>query len=147
MLARAQLPLRIRAELTQLPLRSGLFDTVICGLALGHAADLEAGTREIARVLRAGGALLYSDFHDAAWRAGLTRSFKDANGNEVTLPRDGYPPTRHRAALLAAGFVVEEMSELRVGIEFTPPFANSVAFYQRHRGVPLLLVVRARKTL
>jgi ubiquinone/menaquinone biosynthesis C-methylase UbiE len=144
MLTRARLAARIRGDLTRLPLQAAAFDLVICGLAVGHASDLDECMREIARVLRRKGSLLYSDFHDDAWRAGLTRSFKDAQGS-VTLPRDGYPPSRHRAALLAAGFEVEVMRELRVGIEFTPHFTNSAEFYGRHHGVPLLFVVRARK--
>jgi malonyl-CoA O-methyltransferase len=145
MLKRADLAARVRADMAHLPLGSDCFDRVICGLALGHATDLDACIAGIARVLRPGGVLLYSDFHDDAWRSGLTRSFKDANGSGVTLPRDGYPPARHRAALVAAGLDVEQMQELRVGIEFTPRFANSEEFYRRHHGVPLLLVVRARK--
>ena len=32
-----------RARLSRLPLESGLFDIVTCGLALGHAADLLLG--------------------------------------------------------------------------------------------------------
>ena len=144
MLARARLPARVRGDLTHLPLRAAAFDVVICGLALGHATDLDAGMREIARVLRGGGSLIYSDFHDEAWSAGLTRSFKDAQGS-VTLPRDGYPAARHRAALAAAGFETEVLRELRVGIEFQVPFANSAQFYRQHHGVPLLLIVRARK--
>jgi malonyl-CoA O-methyltransferase len=145
MLRRANLAARVRADMSRLPLRSQCFDRVISGLALGHAADFNACIAGIARVLRPGGVLLYSDFHDDAWRSGLTRSFKDANGSGVTLPRDGYPPARHRAALVAAGLEVEEMRELRVGVEFTQAFTNSAQFYRRHHGVPLLLVVRARK--
>jgi malonyl-CoA O-methyltransferase len=145
MLGRVEGAFRVRAGLGQLPFRSCSFDCVISGLALGHAADLGLCFSEIARVLRADGTLLYSDFHDDAWRAGLTRSFKDAQGNGVTLPRDGHPPAQHRAALLAAGFEVEQMRELRVGIEFTESFANSADFHQRYHGVPLVLIVRARK--
>ena len=145
MLARAVLPLRVRGDLVRLPLRGASFDIVLSGLALGHATDLDGCMREVARILRPGGRLAYSDFHDEAWRAGLTRSFKDAAGQGVTLPRDGFPPARHRAALLGAGLLIEEWHELRVGIEFTPAFSGSEAFYRRHHGVPLLLVVRARK--
>ena len=145
MLRRAHLAARVRADMSRLPLRSQCFDCVISGLALGHATDLDACIAEVARVLRPGGVLLYSDFHDEAWRSGLTRSFKDANGSSVTLPRDGHPPGSHRAALEAAGLEVEHMQELRVGIEFTPDFANSAEFYRRHHGVALLLIVRARK--
>jgi len=145
MLARAAIAARIRGELTQLPIRTAALDLVVSGLALGHAADLLACMREIARVLRPNGSLVYSDFHDDAWRAGLTRSFKDAAGNGVTLPRDGYPVAQHRAALRAAGLRIEELRELRIGIEFAPLFDGSADLYRQHRGVPLLLLVRARK--
>jgi ubiquinone/menaquinone biosynthesis C-methylase UbiE len=145
MLGRVAGALRVRAGLAQLPFRSDTFDCVISGLALGHAPDLGSCFGEIARVLRAGGTLVYSDFHDDAWRAGFTRSFKDSRGDDVTVPRDGYLPAQHRAALLAAGFEVQQMKELRVGIEFTEPFTNSAEFYRSHAGVPLVLIVRARR--
>ena len=146
MLARAALPLRVRGDLTCLPFRDTAFDLVISGLALGHASDLCACAGEIARVLRPSGVLLYSDFHDEAWQAGLTRSFRDAEGKTVTLPRDGYSASRHRDALGQAGFDIEELHELRVGIEFDPVFPGCAQLYSRHHGVPLLLVVRARKS-
>jgi malonyl-CoA O-methyltransferase len=145
MLMRAGVESRVRGDMTQLPLRSGVFDLVVSGLALGHATDLHACVAEAARVLRPGGVLLYSDFHDDAWRAGLTRSFKDVDGNGVTLIRDGYTTAQHCAALLAAGFEVEQVRELRVGIEFVESFTNSTALYERHHGVPLVLIVRARR--
>ena len=145
MLQRATLAARVRADMTRLPLRRDSFHLVVSGLALGHSHDLEACIAGIAAVLRPGGVLLYSDFHDDAWRAGLTRSFRDAHGNGVTLPRDGYPPARHLAALAAAGLELELLRELRVGIEFTAEFSNSAEFYRRHDGVPLIQIVRARK--
>jgi malonyl-CoA O-methyltransferase len=144
MLNRAALSARVRGDMARLPLRSAAFDLVISGLALGHASDLFACAREVARVLRPGGVLLYSDFHDDAWRAGLTRSFKDVQGQGVTLPRDGYPLWQHFAALTAAGFAVEVTRELRVGLEFSPRFTGSDDLYRRHHGVPLIMVVRAR---
>lgn len=145
MLARVDGVARVRAGLGPLPFRDGTFDCVVSGLALGHAPDLELCVAEIARVLVAGGTFVYSDFHDEAWRAGLTRSFRDARGETVTLPRDGYAPALHRAALRAAGFELKQLLELRAGIEFTEPFAGSDGFYRQHHGVPLLLLVCAGK--
>jgi malonyl-CoA O-methyltransferase len=136
---------RVRGDMSRLPLRSGAFHLVISGLALGHAPNLLACAAEAARVLRPGGVLLYSDFHTDASSVGLTRSFKDALGRSITLPRDGYAPQEHRAALLAAGFEVERQHELRVGVEINEHFADSAEFYRRHHHVPLVLVMRARK--
>jgi malonyl-CoA O-methyltransferase len=145
MLSRVRGALRVRAGLGALPFRDGVFDCVVSGLAIGHAGDLDRCVAEIARVLVAGGALVYSDFHEEAWRAGLTRSFRDAQGAAVTLPRDGYPPARHRAALRAAGFRMQ-MRELRAGIEVSEAFAGSDEFYRRHHGLPLVLLVTASKS-
>jgi malonyl-CoA O-methyltransferase len=145
MLMRSRMAARVRGDMSRLPLRSGAFHLVISGLALGHASNLAACVAEVARVLRPGGVLLYSDFHADASRAGLTRSFKDALGRSITLPRDGYAPEEHRDALLGAGFAVESQRELRVGVEINEPFSNSAEFYRRHHHLPLVLVMRARK--
>jgi len=145
MLTRAGIAARVRGDMSRLPLRTGTFDLVISGLAVGHATDLHVCATEMARVLRPGGVLLYSDFHADASSVGLTRSFKDALGRSISLPRDGYAPEAHRAALLGAGLIVDTQRELRVGVEICESFANSAEFYRRHHGVALVLVMRARK--
>ena len=61
----------------RLPLTAASFDHVVSGLAVGHAPDIDAWLAEVSRVLVPGGTLLYSDFHEEAARAGLTRSFTD----------------------------------------------------------------------
>jgi malonyl-CoA O-methyltransferase len=135
---------RVRAGLTRLPFASGVFDVVVSGLALGHAEHLGECFREIARVLRPGGALLYSDFHFDAACAGQVRSFRDESGRRFELPVDGYPVQAHREALLAAGFEIEVIRELRAGVELVEPFTGSDEFYARWSGTPIVLVVRAR---
>jgi malonyl-CoA O-methyltransferase len=96
-------------------------------------------------VLRPGGTLLYSDFHFEATRAGHARSFHDESGRRFELPLDGYPVATHRFAAGAAGFEIETLHELRAGIELNEPFTGSEQFYARWAGVPIVLVVRARK--
>lgn len=137
--------LRVRASLTSLPFAKGAFDVVVSGLALGHAGDLHACFAEIARVLRPGGVLLYSDFHFDATRAGQVRSFRDDTGRRFELPADGYPVHEHREAALAAGFQIEALRELRAGIELNETFTGSDEFYARWGGVPIVLVIRARR--
>jgi SAM-dependent methyltransferase len=43
------------ADIEQLPFPDGEFDVVVCNWVLYHLRDVEAGVRELARVLRAGG--------------------------------------------------------------------------------------------
>ena len=52
---------RVCASMMQLPFQANSFDCVISGLALGHATDIYPWMSEVARVLRPGGCLLYSD--------------------------------------------------------------------------------------
>jgi ubiquinone/menaquinone biosynthesis C-methylase UbiE len=136
---------RVRASMMQLPFVAGAFDVVICGLALGHAPAVGPWMREIARVLGRGGVLLYSDFHPEAARAGLTRSFKDDNDRSHTLPHCDHDLASQLEAASAANLSLEVVRELHVGIEFQEAFQDSDAFYRRYHGLPLLLIVRARR--
>jgi len=145
MLSRATIDHRVRADLTSLPFHDASFDVVISGLAIGHAADLDACFAEIARVLRGGGTLLYSDFHPEATRAGFRRGFRDATGQRFELPADGYGVERHFAALNAAGLRRVDFTEVRAGLELTEGFPGSVEFYRAWYGTPLVLVLCARR--
>jgi hypothetical protein len=118
---------------------------VVSGLAIGHASELTQWMGEAARVLRRDGVLLYSDFHPEATRAGLTRSFRDASNRNVTLTHCCHSLPAQREALAAARLTLEAVQEVRVGIELQEEFPDSEAFYRRWHGLPLVLVVRARK--
>ena len=143
MLAQVSVGDRVRADMTRLPFVSDVFDVVICALALGHAADLRGWTEEIARVLKPGGTLLYSDFHPDASRAGLTRSFRDANDEHCTVPHHRHPVTEQLAAIADAGLRLQILHEIRVGEELREPFHGSEPFYRRWLGLPIVLVARA----
>jgi malonyl-CoA O-methyltransferase len=136
---------RVQASMMQLPFQSEVFDAVVSGLAVGHASDVRQWMREVARVLRPTGSLVYSDFHSEAIRVGMTRSFKDAANVTVTVPHQVYDLARQQEAMSAAGLTLETFRELRVGIELTETFPGSEKLYREWYGVPLVLVVRARK--
>lgn len=135
----------IRANMMQLPFTDDSFDAVISGLALGHASDLGQWMCEIGRVLKGEGVLLYSDFHPEAARAGLTRTFKDDRNRSVTLPHYYYGLREQREAVEAADLTVEVVREVRVGVELQEIFPGCEDFYRQWHGLPLLLIVRARK--
>ena len=145
MLRRVSTGMRVQASMSRLPLTDDCFDLAISGLAVGHAPDLDRWMHEVTRVLIPGGTLLYSDFHPAAWRRGLRRTFKDQSDREHAVAHCCHEVESQRAAATAAGLVVENLVELRAGIEFVEPFDGADAFYRREHGTPLVLVVRARK--
>lgn len=145
MLERVAATHRICADMMCLPFANDAFDVVISGLALGHARDVDVWMAQVARVLKAGGTLVYSDFHPAAALAGLTRSFKDHNNQTCTVPHQNFDVASQREAARRVGLEIEHLHEVRVGYELTEPFADSEPFYQRCHGLPIVLVVRARK--
>jgi ubiquinone/menaquinone biosynthesis C-methylase UbiE len=136
---------RICASMMHLPFVGAAFDVVISGLALGHATDVELWMMEIARVLDKDGVLLYSDFHPEAARAGLPRSFKDENDRTFTVPHRCHDLNSQKSAAAAAKLTIEAVHEVRVGFELKEPFSKSEEFYRRWHGLPLVLIVRARK--
>jgi ubiquinone/menaquinone biosynthesis C-methylase UbiE len=146
MLARVSGAARVQASMTRLPFCDAAFDAVICGLAVGHIPELKPWMREVARVLRRGGALLYSDFHPEAAKAGLKRSFTDERSRTHTLPHFSHDPDAQRAWASAEGLETAAVHEGRAGIEMLEPFPGSEEFYQRWHGLPLVLVVRAEKS-
>ena len=145
MLQQARTGTRVRADMMALPFAASAFDVVVCGLAVGHAPQLPAWMQEVARVMKPGGVLLYSDFHPDAAAAGMERSFTDASQRKHTLLHRQYDLPAHRAAAAAAGLELEVAREARVGVDLCEEFKGSQAFYSRWRGLPIVLVIRARK--
>jgi malonyl-CoA O-methyltransferase len=145
MLQRSPVAARVRADMARLPFAATTFDAVVCGLSVGHAASLDQWMLEVARVLKPNGILLYSDFHADAASAGMTRSFTDADNRKHTLRHRRYERAAHSAAAAVAGLEIESLGELRIGEHLREEFAGSDEFYQRWRGLAIVLVVRARK--
>jgi malonyl-CoA O-methyltransferase len=145
MLARTTCGLRVRASMTELPLRNGAFDVIVSGLAVGHVGDLGRWMRESARVMKPDGVLLYSDFHPYAAAAGLERSFRGADGKQRSVPHAVHEIAAHHAAAKDCGLVIDTVMEIRAGIELQEPFEGSEEFYERWHGLPLVLVVRAKR--
>jgi malonyl-CoA O-methyltransferase len=121
------------AALPRLPLASAAFDVVVCALVVGHLPDLGGGLAELARVLRPGGTLVYSDVHPAGAAHGWRRTFRAADGREYAVRHVVHPRPAHEAACAAAGLTIEAIAE---------PRAEAPG---RDGRVPALLAVRARR--
>jgi ubiquinone/menaquinone biosynthesis C-methylase UbiE len=145
MLAQVSGAHRVCASMMHLPFTDEAFGVVVSGLAIGHAPSVTGWMAEISRVLRAGGTLLYSDFHPESARAGLTRSFKDGQNRTCTVPHSCHAVAVQKLAADAAKLTVEAIAEVRVGIELQEKFPKSDDFYRQWHGLPLVLIVRARK--
>jgi malonyl-CoA O-methyltransferase len=133
MLARAtalRQPL-IQADMRHLPLAAGSVELVVCGLAVGHVADLGQVVAEMARVLAPGGVVVYSDFHPFGALAGWKRSFRAADDREYAARHHVHLYAAHQAACQAAGLAIEAVREPLIDVDH--PF----------RGFPAVLVVRA----
>jgi ubiquinone/menaquinone biosynthesis C-methylase UbiE len=145
MLRRSVSPRRVCADMTRLPFAAAAFDVVISGLAVGHAPNLQQWMNEVARVLAPAGSLLYSDFHPEAAATGMTRSFVDEEQRRRSVSHFSHALKDHRRAARNAGLSIAAVRELRVGYELRERFPGSELFYRRWHGLPVVLVIRARK--
>jgi len=121
----------VGGALPALPFRDGSFDVAVCGLVVGHLPELAPALAEMARVLRPGGVLVYSDLHPEGERHGWRRTFVAADAREYAVRHFVHSLEAHFEACAAAGLAVEEVAEPRV---------ESV---RRWRGAPAAVVVRA----
>jgi len=147
MLARAdkQYASFILSNLTQLPFTNYAFDLIVCGLAIGHIENLECALSEIARVLKRGATLLYSDFHPLGYLAGWQREFNGRNGKRYAVKHHAHLYADHDAACRAAGLQITAMQEPIIGRDITENFPGSDELYRRWNGWPAVLVIRAEK--
>src|SRR5262249_19806914 len=120
---------RVCADATCLPFRRSTFDVVNASLMVGDIADLAGWAREMARVLTAGGHLIYSDFHPTWIEHGWQRTFRDAGGHLRAVAFRPHAIDAPLAALAAAGFAVLAIREPRLKI--------------RRRDLPVLAVFHA----
>ncbi len=130
-------------DVRALPLPTAAFDLVWCRLALGHLPDLAAAYAELGRVCRRGGAVLVSDFHPAAARAGHRRTFRDAGGELRELEHHIHEGVDHVAAALAARLDLVCAREAPVGAEIRAFYtrAGRLDLYDSQRDVPLVLAL------
>jgi malonyl-CoA O-methyltransferase len=117
----------VRADLCALPFEAQSLDLVVCGLALGDVAALDAAIAEMARVLRPGGTVIYSVVHPAGAAAGWSRTF-ESNGRQCAIDGHWHSLDQHRRACASARLSIDEWRE---------PALDAA-------DAPAVLVVRAR---
>jgi malonyl-CoA O-methyltransferase len=128
-------PTLVRSQFVALPFTSETFDLITCGLAVGHERNLGQLLTEVARVLRVGGIIVYSDLHPFGAMVGWQRTFTAANGTSYSLEHYIHLYGDHMQACQSAGLTINAVLEPLAG-ELAP--AN-------YRHFPAVLVIRAAK--
>jgi SAM-dependent methyltransferase len=140
----------LRADLERpLEFADAAFDLVVSTLALHYARDWDVLMRELARVLRPGGHLVFSTHHPMmTWRLFQTPDYFatelletewDVVGSVAFYRR---PLTAITEALAGAGFVIERLVEPQP----TEAFRHaSPEEYEKYMKAPWYLVIRARR--
>lgn len=125
-----------RSAFLALPFAAATFDLITCGLAIGHEKNLGRTLAEIARVLRPGGMIVYSDFHPFGTLSGWRRSFTGANGDTFHLEHYLHLYSDHLQGCQAAGLTIQAVLEPLAGEHAPPGFQH----------IPAVLVIQAVKT-
>jgi malonyl-CoA O-methyltransferase len=156
---RAEMPIECRADLTpdrsgvaqlvcgdacRLPFRTGTFDLVNASLMVGDVEDLAEWAREISRTLRAGGHLIYSDFHPSWARHGWQRTFRSGAGRTHTVQFVSHSIDAHVAAMELAGLQIAAIREPRMKDDADADQAVN-AFRSRWGNPPVVVVFHATK--
>lgn len=139
MLRKGVLAQSTQGTIARLPFAAESFDVVLCGLALGHLPreQVIATIAEVARVLRAGGEFLFSDFHPYLALNGAQRTFRAADGTQYAVAHFVYFPSDYFTWISNSLMIVEGFAEPRI-----PPSAELSAPGGER---PAVLVMRARR--
>jgi malonyl-CoA O-methyltransferase len=131
---------RVCGDACRLPFRRGAFDLINASLMIGDIDDLGAWSREMARVLAAGGHLVYSDFHPSWAQRGWSRTFRSADGAIHDVSFNPHSIEEHLSALERAGLRVRAIREPRFA---SPRDASepAVQAFRRRWGNPQVVVV------
>jgi len=107
----------IAGDVSSLEFPDATFDVAVCALALEHYADLHPSVAGLARVVRAGGAIIISTFHPMSASLGGGAFYRDAHGSWGKVHTAG-----HRVSDYINAFV-EQGLEINACVE--PPWRDS----------------------
>ena len=125
-----------------LPLADAVFDLALASLMVGDVADLAPWVKEIHRVLRPGGHLLFSDFHESWAGDGWRRTLEDRSGRSFEIPYHPRSVRHHCRALDRGGFIVDEVRETGLDGETG---VDAESFRHRWGNPPVAVVVHAHR--
>lgn len=124
-----------------LPVADETYDVVLFALVADHLADLEGTFRDLRRVLKPGGMLIFTVLHPAMNLLGVTARFWDPeSGDEVRVAAFEHTYADYLMAVLKTGLVIEEIVERRVD----QALAAKTPRAEKYVGWPMVLAMRLR---
>ena len=129
----------IEGDARALPLSDGEFDLVWCRLVIGHLAECEKAYRELGRVVTPGGQVVVTDFHPAAYAAGMRRTFRDG-AEVIEVAHYVHDVETQIEAARSAGLALLRNAEGTIGPVVRPFFevAGRLEVFRKHFGMPLV---------
>ncbi len=125
-----------------LPVADGTYDIVLFALVADHVEDLPGAFRELHRVLKPNGLLIFTVLHPAMNLRGITARFYDPEtGDEVRVAAFEHTYADFVMAMLSAGLAIEEIVERKGDAEL----AKATPRAEKYVGWPMLLAMRLRK--
>jgi len=127
----------------RLPVADATYDAVLLALVADHLEDLPAAFRDLRRVLKPGGTLIFTVLHPAMNLLGITARFWDPHdGSEVRVAAFEHTYADYVLAVLRAGLRIEEIVERRAD----EALARRAPRAEKYVGWPLLLALRLRRS-
>ena len=125
-----------------LPAPDGAYDLVLLALVADHLTDLVDTMRDLHRVLRPGGTLIFTVLHPAMNLRGITARFADPHtGEEVRVAAFEHTYADYVLSALRAGFTIDELIERRADADLAARAPRA----EKYLGWPMLLAMRLRK--
>src|SRR5438093_803526 len=103
-------------------------------VVLAHIRSAAVAIREWHRILRPGGAVLVTDFHPAAIRAGMKRTF-DSEGQTIEIEHYATEMEQLRDLVINCGFTAACVTERAIDESVRPLFerARYLKAYKKHK--------------
>jgi malonyl-CoA O-methyltransferase len=136
---------RVQGNLTDLPLAPESADCIVCGLAVGHTTDLGAALKEMGRVLKPGGAIVYSDFYAVGAAASWKRTFR-ANSQTFSVGFVARDRDAHKEACGSAGLRIDSIDLVSIPPELAQTDTTAATFRAQWGDIPVAIVVCASKS-
>jgi ubiquinone/menaquinone biosynthesis C-methylase UbiE len=125
-----------------LPVPDSTFDVALLALVADHLADLGTTFRDLRRVIKPGGQVVFTVLHPAINLLGITARFTDPeSGSEVRVEAYEHTYADYVMAVLKAGLQIEEIVERKADAELAVRTPRA----EKYLGWPLLLAMRLRK--